>query len=94
MSLDRLEISLAIEGAQQKARAVPVKNEPPRFVISQTAAVLVPIDGAPVWRPVQGTTLERVLNTRALVLLDGPSDRFYIHLFDGFLGGRFGGFRR
>ena len=34
MSLDRLEISLAINGEEKKARAVPVKNDPPRFVFS------------------------------------------------------------
>ena len=50
MSLDRLEISLSINGEEKKAQAVPVKNDPPRFVFSPSAAVLVPIDGAPVWR--------------------------------------------
>jgi hypothetical protein len=85
MSLDRLEAMLAIEGAQRRAAAVPVKNDPPRLIISPTAAVLVPIDGAPVWRPVKGTKLERVINTRALVLLDDATGRFYIHLFDGFV---------
>ena len=85
MSLDRLEAMLAIAGEEQKARAVPVKNEPPRLIISSTAAVLVPIDGAPVWRSVKGTKLERVINTRALVLLDDATGRFYVHLFDGFV---------
>ncbi|HKF67018.1 MAG TPA: hypothetical protein VKB36_10825, partial [Vicinamibacterales bacterium] len=59
MSLDRLEIALSITGEERKAQAVPVKNDPPRFVFSQSAAVLVPIDGAPVWRRVQGTQIER-----------------------------------
>src|SRR5215470_7853557 len=45
-SLDRLDAMLAIAGEEQKARAVPVKNDPPRLIISSTAAVLVPIDGA------------------------------------------------
>ena len=85
MSLDRLEISLAINGAEKKAEAVPVRNDPPRFVFSQSAAVLVPVDGPPVWRPVQGTRLERIVNTRAFVALDDSTGRFYIHLFDGFV---------
>lgn len=85
MSLDRLEIALAINGAEKKAQAVPIKNEPPRFVFTQSAAVLVPIDGTPVWRTVPGTRLERVINARALVLLDDATGRFYIHLFDGFV---------
>jgi len=85
MSLDRLEISLAINGAEKKAQAVPVRNEPPRFVFSRSAAVLVPVDGPPVWRPIQGTRLERIINTRAFVALDDSTGRFYIHLFDGFV---------
>jgi hypothetical protein len=85
MSLDRLEAMLAIEGAQAKARAVPVTNVPPAFVFSRTEAVLVTLDGAPVWRPIEGTSLERAINTRALVLLDDATGRFYVHLFDGFI---------
>src|SRR5215468_7256847 len=59
MSLDRLEALLAIESAQQRARAVPVQNEPPQFIFAQQTAVLVTIDGDPVRRPVTGTALER-----------------------------------
>jgi hypothetical protein len=83
--LDRLEAALAIETAEKRARAVPVQNEPPQFVFSQTAAVLVAIDGEPVWRPVENTGLTRVLNTRALILKDAAG-RIYLRLFDGFLG--------
>lgn len=54
MSLDRLEAMLAVEGAEQAAAKVPVKNDPPALVFSKTAAVLVSIDGPPVWRPVAG----------------------------------------
>src|SRR5262245_13533261 len=88
MSLDRLEAMLAIEGAEKKARAVPIRNEPPTIVFSKTAAVLVPIDGEPAWRPVPGTGLERVINTRPLVLRDTASGTLYLHLPDGFLEAR------
>jgi hypothetical protein len=83
-SLDRLQEALAVEGAEAKAREVPVKNEPPRFIFSQTAAALIYIDGEPVWRTVQGTKLVRVLNTRALILGD-TTGKVYLHLFDGFI---------
>jgi len=85
MSLDRLEAMLAIEGAEKKAQSVPVVNEPPRIVFSQQSAILIPIDGEPVWRPVPDTALERVINTRALVARDGRSGLLYVHLFDGFV---------
>src|SRR5262249_58632096 len=45
MSLDRLEIALSITGEGRKAQAVPVKNDPPRFVFSQYAAVSVSLGG-------------------------------------------------
>jgi len=70
MSLDRLESALAIEGAERKAMRVPVANGVPRFVFSQTAAALVLVHGAPVWRAVPGTSFQRILNTRALLLRD------------------------
>jgi hypothetical protein len=82
--LDRLETALAIEKAEKRSRTVPVQNEPPQFVFSPKAAVLVAIDGDPVWRPVENSNLTRVLNTRALILKD-PAGRIYLHLFDGFL---------
>ena len=85
MSLDRLEALLAIEHAQQLARAVPVQNAPPQFVFAQHTTVLVAIAGDPVWRPVTGTALERVINTRALVLRDNASGKYYIHVFNGFV---------
>ncbi len=84
MSLGRLEAAVAIEGAQRKARQVPVLNEPPRIVFSTSAMVLVLIHGNPVWRQVSGTSLSRVLNTRALVLSD-QSGNVYVHVLDGFL---------
>jgi hypothetical protein len=85
MSLDRLEAQLAIGGAEAVARKIPVKNAPPAFVFSPSPALLIPIDGQPAWRPVQGTTLERAINTRALVLQDDASGMYYIHIFDGYV---------
>lgn len=85
ISLDRLEAMLAVEGAEQKARAVQVKNEPPSFVFSQKPAILIPIDGQPAWREVKEGSLERAVNTRALVLWDERNGGYYIHLFDGFV---------
>jgi hypothetical protein len=85
MSLDRLEAMLAIDDAEELARKVPVKNEPPKFIFSQNPAILIPIDGEPSWQPVQGTSLQRAVNTRALVFLDDTTGKFYIHLFDGYV---------
>ena len=83
MSLDRLQAALGVLGAEKQGQAVPVMNPPPNFVFSQTAAVLVSIEGQPVWSKVPKTPLERCMNTRALILRE--KDKLYIHLFDGYM---------
>src|SRR5215470_4026350 len=85
MSLDRLQAMVSIQNALKMGRSVPVKNEPPVIVFSPRTAVLVSIDGNATWGPVAGTSLERVINSRDLILLDDKSGKYYIHLFDGFV---------
>ena len=82
LSLDRLETSLTVAGQRPKAESL--NNSPPKIIIATRSAVLVYVDGPPVWRPVPGTGLERVINTRMLLLKD-QSGRYYLHLFDGYL---------
>ena len=84
MPLGHLQAELGISGAEKKARAVPVKNEPPAFIFSPTPAILVIVDGQPSWTPVPGNQFSRILNTRALVLYDRAGN-YLVHLFDGFL---------
>jgi len=84
LPLARLEADLAISGAEKKARAVPVKNAPPKFVFAQSPSILVIIDRNPVWTPVAGTAFQRVLNSRALILSD-PLGNLYLHVLDGFV---------
>ena len=84
LSLDRLEASLAILQAREKAKAQPLKNDPPTIIFSTRPAMLISIDGPPVYRTVDGTDLERVFNTRALILRDKDGIH-YLHLFDGYV---------
>ena len=83
VSLDRLEAQLGIQ--QQKPATQPAfKNEPPGIIVSDTAAILVLVDGQPVFQPVQGTDYDRLLNTSVLILRarDGA---LYLHVFDGWM---------
>ena len=50
IALDRLQSSLAVAGI--KPPTVPVQNNPPQVLVSYSPAILVPIDGAPVIKPV------------------------------------------
>jgi hypothetical protein len=85
MSLDRLQAMLSIENALKMGKTVPVKNDPPKIIVSPRTAILVSIDGEPVWRQVTGTSLERVINARPLILLNDKTGKYYIHVFDGFV---------
>ena len=68
IALDRLAALLEVAAADKMAAAVPVKNDPPKIVFSKQLAILVYVDGAPVYQPVKDTKLERVINTRVLLL--------------------------
>src|SRR5262249_2548152 len=81
---DRAEASLAILQARKMAGGQPLRNDPPAIIFSTKPAMLVLIDGQPAYRPVEKTDLERVFNTRALILRE-KSGKHYLHLFDGYV---------
>ena len=97
MSLPRSSRSLALFSilvavaitpapAQAQSPAPAVLNNPPRIVFVEAPAAVVIIDGDPAWRPVEKTSLERVINTRLLVLRDAEAGVVLIHLLDGWVG--------
>ena len=84
IALDKLQASLAANGV--KPTGVEVANNPPRVIVSYVPAILVPIDGAPVMKPVPNhSRWQRVINTRALILQGGLGNNYYIHVYDGWL---------
>ncbi|HVI75205.1 MAG TPA: hypothetical protein VM683_09520 [Anaeromyxobacteraceae bacterium] len=82
--LDRIEEGLAIARAQ-KAQARRVQNAPPEVVFRTHPALLVLVDGKPQWRSIEGTPLERVVNTRPLLVRDPARGTVYLHLLDGWM---------
>ena len=68
ISLDRLQAALLAAGAAVKK--VEVKNTPPRVIIATQPSLLVLIDGLEQLRDVPETQLQRVINTRAILLFD------------------------
>src|SRR5215510_7262924 len=87
ISLDRLEAALAVAASENKSDAVglPVKNDPPRIIFVTKPATLVLIDGPAKFKDVGGTDYQRVLNTRALIVLDGKKNKYYLSLMDGWM---------
>ena len=78
VSLDRLLADLAITQAETKAESIRLKNEPPKIIVSKGPAVLILIDGEPVYRPVEGRRYTHVVNTPALLLFDSSAGTFYL----------------
>jgi hypothetical protein len=66
MALDRLQAQLEIMHAVDSADALPIRNDPPEIIFSDVPAMLVTIDGEPVFKPVPDSKLERAINTRVL----------------------------
>jgi hypothetical protein len=85
IALDRVVTDIAANPAESTGSGYEVKNDPPKIFFSTKPALLILIDGAPVLRSVAGTDLERVINTRALLLNDRRTGKFYLRLMDGWL---------
>jgi hypothetical protein len=85
IALGRVEASLAIAQASASAPALPIQNNAPRVIFSQTPATLVLVDGQPVLRDFSNTGYLRVINTRALILLDQNSGTYYLRLLGAWM---------
>ncbi len=85
IALDRVVTDIAANPAESTGSRYEVKNDPPKIFFSTKPALLILIDGAPVLRSVAGTDLERVINTRVLLLSDRRTGKFYLRLMDGWL---------
>lgn len=85
VNLARLQASLDLRSARERARTVPLNNDPPQIYFSQTPALLVLMDGPPVLRPVLDSTLQRVINTRVLLLFDSATNAYYLHIMNRWL---------
>ena len=75
---ERLESDLAIEHANREVQSQPLRNTAPWILYSESPAILVPIDGPPQLKEMPGFNLLRVINTRALILQDKSTRRYYL----------------
>jgi len=81
--LDELETALAMTGAADQPRKYTLQNNPPAIFFSTTPAFLVLIDGQPVLQPTGANNIQKVINTRALILFDSSKSTYYLALMDG-----------
>ncbi len=78
LPLASLNASPAVALASRRTAATPAPAPGPRIIHARGPAVLVLVDGPYDIRPVPGTTVLRVVNTRALLLQDSATSRFYL----------------
>lgn len=79
VSLDYLVTALGFIQAAARQGASGLKHAPPRIEWVTNRSALILIDGEPLLRPVANTSLERVVNTPALLVRDKSTARFYVN---------------
>ncbi len=62
-----------------------VKSDPPRVFFSKTPAVLVNIDGDPIWTQIQANDLKYAINTNWDLFQHGPTGTLYLRNNDAWL---------
>jgi hypothetical protein len=62
-----------------------LKSDPPPIYYSDTPAVLVNIDGDPVWSPIQGSELKFVVNTNWDLFEYPPAKSYFLRVNDSWL---------
>ncbi len=70
--------------AQKRADGPAIRNDPPKFLFSEQPAILIRIDGDPVYRAVEGTELQRIVNTKPFIVRDAAGIH-YMKVFDGWM---------
>jgi hypothetical protein len=75
--LEVLTASLAV-AEREKMNAVSLKNDPPKFIFATSPTVLVTIDGEPQLRPLQNSSVMRVVNTPFALFFDRDSKKYYL----------------
>ncbi|HVM51028.1 MAG TPA: hypothetical protein VMU04_23570 [Candidatus Acidoferrum sp.] len=79
IALDRLVLASVAAQDQARRGAISLKHDPPTVIWTTNAiAALVLIDGDPALRPVQGSSLLRVINTASLIVFDPTGGTYYL----------------
>jgi hypothetical protein len=84
IALDRMLANL------DKSQVVPknvegVKSDPPQIFFSNTPAVIVNLDGEPIWSPIKENDLKFAVNTNWDLFQHGPTNTFFLRNNDNWL---------
>ena len=78
ISMDNLLATLEVVEAREDS-ASSISTEPPEIIFTTKPAVLILIDGKPQLRDVEGSELQRVINTPFTILYEGKSKLWYLN---------------
>lgn len=76
--LAQIDNRFSLGQALKQVAQQPVKNTVPTIIFSDEPALLVPIQGDPVMRPLPGTNCNRVFNTNALIVQNNQGGPYYL----------------
>jgi hypothetical protein len=79
-----LTLVLLLAAGRRGGNAQSTTAASPQIFFAESPALLILIDGDPIYRPVEGTDLERIANTRALIVRD-PVGIHYLKVLDGWM---------
>ena len=83
IALDRLMAE--IEKDKVPAPSIPLKNDPPTIFYSAGPAILLIVEGDPVFNPIANTTLSSVVNTNWDLFQDTSTKQYYLMYSTGWL---------
>jgi len=86
LSLDSLLASLGV--LEGRIPEPDLRNDPPRIIIANEPSLLVLIDGEARLETVEGSQLQRVVNTPFLVVHDPTSRAYYLSADEGWFSAR------
>lgn len=78
LGLDQLESALAIAEVDRKTASLNVRNDPPDILFTTEPGVLVLVDGEPVLKPTGTSGVQRIINSRSLLLQQ--NGKYYMKL--------------
>lgn len=78
--LDSLQTALATATAKPEAAVAAVRNPVPNILVQSSPSMLVRVHGDPSVQPISGSTLQRIMNTPALLVQDPASGTLYLYL--------------
>ncbi|HMI30172.1 MAG TPA: hypothetical protein VK527_00410 [Candidatus Limnocylindrales bacterium] len=77
-SLEELQAGLAA-AEQERSSVAGLDNAPPKILFLDRRAILVVYDGAPILEPIEGSKLQRAVNTPYAVVFDPRSRSYYLN---------------